>query len=190
MLLVEPRARRWTRREYYEMADRGWFAGQRVELIAGEIVEMPAQRDQHASGVTLVDYALRAVFGKGLVIRIQSPMDLGEASQPEPDVLVVRGSPRGIKAHPTTAVLIVEVSDTTLAYDRGRKASLYASKGIADYWILNLVDGQLEIRRRPVADKKQPLGYGYAELTILQPADTASPLASRKAKIRVGDLLP
>jgi Uma2 family endonuclease len=150
----------------------------------------PPQRDQHASSVTLVDYRLRDIFGKGFVVRIQSPMDFGDVSQPEPDLAIVRGEPRKITAHPRSAVLIVELSDTTLTYDRVKKSRLYASRGIPDYWIVNLVDWQLEIRRQPAADGKQPFGHGYASLTVLQPADVVSPLGRRGAKIKVADLLP
>lgn len=190
MTLAEPTIRRWTRSEYYDMADRGVFDGQRVELIGGEVIEMPAQRDQRASAIRLADYRLRDVFGKGFVICIQSPMDFGDASQPEPDLAVVRGEPRKIRSHPKSALLIVEVSDTTLTYDRTRKSRLYASRGILDYWIVNLVEGQLEVRRQPVADGKEPFGRGYASLTILRPTDIVSPLARRGAKIKVADLLP
>ncbi len=93
--------------------------------------------------------------------------------------------------HPTTAVLIVEVSDTTLASDRHRKASLYACVGIADYWIINLVHNQVEVYRNPVADAAQPFGFRYADATILRVAtDTVSPLAESTIQIKVSDLLP
>jgi Uma2 family endonuclease len=82
------------------------------------------------------------------------------------------------------------VSETTLAYDRGRKASLYAASGIADYWIVNLVQRQLEIYRNPIADASQPFGFRYDQRTILNPNDHASPLAAPPARILVADLLP
>src|SRR5262249_31704863 len=92
--------------------------------------------------------------------------------------------------HPTTALLVVEVSDTTLAYDRHRKASLYACVGIADYWIVNLVHNQVELYRSPAADSAQPYGFRYADATIRRPGDTVSPLAKPKARVKVADLLP
>ena len=188
MLLREPRPRPWTKDEYYEAAEAGWFDGQRFELIGGEVVEMPPQSDGHASEVSIVDYALRRVFGRGFVVRIQSPLDFGEDSQPEPDVAVVRGSPREVKKHPRTALLVVEVADTTLAYDRSRKARLYASRRVRDYWIVNLMDRQLEVRRRPAADGREPFGYEYAELSILRAGDVVTPLAAKGARIKVADL--
>lgn len=188
--VAEPRLHRWTRAEYYDMTDRGWFDGKRVELIDGEVIEMPAQRDEHACAVRLGDYVLKKVFRKGFTVCVQTPLDFGDVSQPEPDLAVVRGEPKRIRAHPTTALLVVEVSDTTLMYDRGRKARLYASRGIRDYWIVNLVDRQLEVRRQPVADGREPFGHGYASLTIFRPTDVVTPLARRRAKINVSDLLP
>jgi hypothetical protein len=84
----------------------------------------------------------------------------------------------------------VLVIDTTLRFDRIRKASLYARVGIADYWILNLVDRQLEIRRGPVADNTQDYGFRYADEMILLENESATPLAAPGARIAVSDLLP
>src|SRR5262249_53197486 len=126
----------------------------------------------------------------GVWVRMQLPIDFGPYSEPEPDVSVVAGSRKDYKAgHPTTALLIIEVSDSTLAFDRGRKASLYAMRGIADYWIINLVDVQLEVRRDPRPDPSQPLEYGYADLKILRPGDVLSPLAAPHLVFAVADLL-
>jgi Uma2 family endonuclease len=189
MLLREPRIRRWTKKEYYEAGDLGWFDSQRVELIDGEVVEMAPQRDEHAHAVTLTNYAMRKAFGDLHVVRVQMPLDFG-ASQPEPDVAVIRGSVREVKSHPKTAALVIEVSDTTLAFDRGVKARLYASKGIRDYWIVNLVDRQVEVHRRPALDAESPTGRVYAEKLILHAGDRIAPLASRKVKVKIADLLP
>jgi Uma2 family endonuclease len=186
------RRRRWTRREYYRLLDRGFFLEQRTELIGGEILVMPAQKNFHALALSLTQDALRAAFGPGYWVRGQASLDLSPFSVPDPDLAVVAGNPRdhNTKDNPTTALLIVEVSDTTLRYDRGRKASLYASAGIADYWIVNLVDRQLEIYRQPVADSSQPFGHRYDQVTVLGPTDTATPLAAPTAQISVADLLP
>jgi len=186
----EPHLRRWSKAEYYQAADLGWFHGQRVELIDGEVVQMAPQKDQHATAVTLVDYALRVIFAKGYVIRVQAPMNAAQKSEPEPDILVVRGTARSVDRHPTQALLIVEISETTLRYDRQRKSSLYASCGVLDYWIVNLLDRQLEIRRSPVADSRKEFGHDYADLSVYRPAEMISPLAKPRSKIKVADLLP
>ena len=99
-----------------------------------------------------------------------------------------RGRATG-EAHPSSALLIVEVSDTTLIYDRGRKASLYAMRGVADYWIVNVNDDQLEIHRDPGADRTQPFGYGYASLTVHHRGDVVTPQAAPHLSFSVADLL-
>jgi Uma2 family endonuclease len=92
------------------------------------------------------------------------PFDIGEHSEPEPDVAVVSGSIRDYTTvHPTTAALLVEVAETSLHYNRTEKGSLYAKAGIIDYWIVNLVDRQLEVYRTPVYEAKGL--YGYTLLT-------------------------
>jgi Uma2 family endonuclease len=84
----------------------------------------------------------------------------------------------------------VEVSESTLAYDRGRKGSLYARAGITDYWIINLVDSQVEVYRDPVPDPTQHHGWRYDTRTDLMPPATVSPLALPSAVVAVEDLLP
>jgi Uma2 family endonuclease len=111
---------------------------------------------------------------------------------PDPDLAVIAGN---IRTHdpghnPTSALLIVEVSDTTLRFDRGRKGSLYARCSIADYWIVNLVDGRLDVYRNPVPDSTQRYGYRYADVTHLAPSDFVTPLALPRARVAVADLLP
>jgi Uma2 family endonuclease len=190
-VFTEPRPHRWTRTEYCRMAEAGLFDGRRVELIDGEVLDMPAQKNFHMAAITLLHDALRPVFGEGHWIRIQGSLDLNPTSVPDPDIAVVPGSPRGCSdKNPTTALLIIEVSDTTLAYDRGRKASLYAQAGIADYWIVNLIDRQLEVYRDPAADSSKPYGFGYGSRAILTATEVVAPLAAPQARIGVADMLP
>lgn len=186
---AEPRSRRWTREEYYRMGDMGLFHGQRVELIEGEIMVFSPQNWPHTSTVARVDESLHRVLETGFWVRIQFPLNLS-TSDPEPDVSVVAGKLDDYSDHPTTAVLIVEVSDSTLAFDRTRKASLYARAGIADYWIVNLVDHQLEVRRDPRPDPSQHYGHGYASVTTLFPPAVVSPLAAPQVSLAVAEILP
>ncbi len=193
MQQTEPRTFRWTREHYYFLAENNIFLNQRVELIDGEILEMGTQNDYHAAGVELAQDALRGVFGKGYRVRNQANLDLSPTSSPSPDLAVTLGSPKGVTAgtpNPTGAMLVVEVSDSTLAFDRNRKSSLYAAAGIGDYWIVNLVDRQLEIYRNPVADETKPFGYRYADRFILDATESAAPLAVPEARVAVADLLP
>jgi Uma2 family endonuclease len=190
MQAVEPRTFRWTREEFYRLADQGCFDNRRVELIEGEIIEMPVPKPPHVKSVILTHQALSVTFGPGHVVRTQSPINLGAFSDAEPDVNVVPGSPRDYDDHPTTSLLLVEVSETTLSYDRGRKGSLYAAAGIQDYWIVNLVDRQLEVYRKPIADANEPSGFRYDEKTILTAGELIEPLAKPGAQVAVADLLP
>ncbi len=195
MATVQKRAgvqrRRWTKEEYYRLGELGFFRGQRVELIEGELVVQSPQGPLHFNEVDRVFRLLDRVFGVGYWVRSQAPVDLGQTTEPEPDVSVVSGSSADyVQAHPTTAVLIVEVSDSTLRYDRGRKASLYARAGVRDYWIVNLVDRQIEVYRHPVPDPTQYYGYGYSSQSIVAPPGTVTPLALPSVPIPTADLLP
>jgi Uma2 family endonuclease len=174
------------------MAEIGVFKpGERVELIGGRIVAMAPQYSPHFTAICLAADELRAIFATGFVVRIQGPLDVSPSSQPEPDVAVVRGTVRDYAtAHPTTAELVVEVSESTLAYDRGEKSSLYASAGIPDYWILNLVDRCLEVHRDPIPMTGQPYGHGYRTRAQYFANDTVAPLAAPSGVIRIADLLP
>jgi Uma2 family endonuclease len=188
--VLEPRVRKWTREEYYKMGELGLFEGQRVELIDGEIIEMSPMGNPHVIAASLAHDALQKAFGAGYWVRHGAPLNISSVSEPEPDIGVVKGTPREFKDHPSTALLAVEVSETSLRMDRKRKASLYASAGVQDYWIVNLIDRQLEVYREPKPDRAQPFGFGYTNQTILKTGDSVTPLAAPNAKIAVADLLP
>jgi len=169
---------RFTRERFWEMHERGFFDGRRVELIGGEIIEMPAQGNKHGATIERVQRVLEGVFGTGYWVRNQLTLDLSRYGVPDPDIAVVVGDrDHPGDDNPNTALLIVEVSDSRLRYDQVIKASLYAAAGIADYWIVNIPDRRLEIRRDPRPDAAQEFGYGYESLTTLEPGKTATPLA-------------
>jgi Uma2 family endonuclease len=162
----------------------------RVELIDGEILSMTPVGTRHAGTIGLVQDALYAVFGHTRV-RSQLPFALDPASEPEPDLAVVPGSPRDyLDAHPDTAQLIVEVADTTLAFARRAKGSLYARAGIAEYWIVNVSDGVLEVYRHPAEDPSARYGFAYRDTQVLRAGERVVPLAAPQAEIAVADLLP
>lgn len=176
---------RWTRRQYEEMVLRDIFQpGERVELIDGVIVDMSPQKSFHAVATRLVEEALRIIFAADHDVRVQMPLALDDASEPEPDVAVVPGRARDYtKAHPTTAVLIVEVSDATLKLDRNTKSALYARNRIPEYWIVNLKSNTLEVYR-------QPEGNHYRFQAVLQADDVVRPAARPEHVIAVADVLP
>lgn len=189
-LPCRPARLRWTSDEYYRLAALGLFHNRRVELVEGDIIEMSSFKPPHAISIELADNALRAAFGPGRRIRIQLPIDLGRRSQPKPDAIVLTGSPRDSGEHPKNALLILEISDTTLRYDRVVKGHLYARASVADYWILNLVDRQLEVHRQPVPDPARRGRWIYSQRTIFSAEGHITPLAKPDVLIAVADLLP
>lgn len=190
-VLDEPRTKRWTRKEYNRMGDLGWFRGQRVELLEGEIVVLSPQNPLHFNTVERVRDLLTNRVGSGCHVRMQGPLDLGIHSEPEPDVAVVSGDNDDyLLEHPKTALLIVEVSDSTLTSDRVRKGSLYARAGIEDYWIVNLVDLQVEVYRDPVRDRAQIYGFRYATELTLSAHNSIKMLARPKVVVAAASLLP
>jgi len=186
------RVRRWTREEYLKMGDAGVFApGERVELIEGEIVQMTPQKSLHASGVYVVHEVLRGVFAVGFIVRAQLPLALDPDSEPEPDTAVVRGTWRHyVEAHPAVAVLVIEVSDTTLEFDRGPKAWMYAKAGIPEYWIVNLIGRVLEVHRDPGPVSEGSTDHRYRSVQRLAPHQSIRPLGAPDREVRVADLLP
>ena len=187
----EPAPFRWTKKEYHQMAELGMFEGRRTEFIEGEIIEMPSMKSPHATSLSVAYDAVREVLSNDFNVRSQSPIDLDEEIEVEPDVFVLKGKARDYNDKlPKTAELIVEISDTTLSYDRNRKASLYAKYGIQDYWILNLKNRTLEVYRQPIEDENTFYGFGYGEKLTFDETQEVSPLANSDAKIKVADLLP
>jgi Uma2 family endonuclease len=185
----ETQTMRWTKDQYRRMSEIGLFGDMRVELIEGEIIPMPAIGSRHFTSVLLVSRALQSVFTEGYLVVPQNGFDANPHSEPQPDIAVYPGGIRDYtNALPTQAALIVEVSDSTLRADRTVKASLYAAAGVAEYWIVNLREEVLEVRRQPLSDPSSPVAY--QSLQTLRPVDTVSPLAAPDAVISVADLLP
>jgi Uma2 family endonuclease len=192
MALSSIRTKHWTRVEYERLVDLGAFRpGERLELVGGALVVREPQGGPHATAVGLVEDALRLAFGTGWTVRAQSPIALDEDSEPEPDIAVVPGTRRDHKhAHPSHPVLVVEVAESSLEFDRGEKASLYARAGIADYWIVNLVAQALEVYRDPVPAPLAPYGHRYGATITLGAGDRVSPLSAPTVAVPVADLLP
>ncbi len=157
----------------------------RVELIAGEIVAMSPINAPHAGHVKRLIRLFTSRLGDRALISAQDPVQLGEDSQPQPDVALLK--PRDdfyARSHPTPAdvLLIVEVSDSTVDYDRDVKAPLYAPAGVPELWLVNLADGRLE------ADRLQG-PKGYREQRRLWPGDEIAPLAFPEVIFRVDEIL-
>ena len=184
--------RRIKRVEYEHLAESGFFKpGERVELIDGLLVVREPQGTPHTTATRLAEDALRRAFGAGWDVRCQFPVALDDDSEPEPDIAVVPGGPRDyLDAHPSRPVLVVEVAYASVAFDRRHKSSLYARAGVDDYWIVNLVDRVLEVRRRPLVSATAPFGWTYETLEIFGPDGAVAPLAAPASPVAVTDLLP
>ena len=187
-----PGLHRWSRHEYGQLVDHGFLdEDDPVELLDGLLLVKEPQHSPHRTAVILAAKALELGFGEGWFVQTQSPIILDGRSEPEPDVCVVRGSPRDYAAaHPTRPALIVEVAQSGLLLARGRKAVAYARAGIADYWILNLGDRMLEVYREPARPGPARRTWGYWAVKALGVDATVTPLAAPTATIRVADLLP
>lgn len=190
MAIHERKTRRWTRAEYDRLIDLGVFqAGDPIELIGGELLAAEPQGAPHYTSIRKTARILERAFGPSWEVRTQGPIGLDEESEPEPDVAVVPGPPEDYgSAHPSRADLVVEVSESSLAFDRGHKGSVYARARILDYWIVNLNDRVLEVYREPSPDAAAPFGASYARREVFDPSRQVSPLAAPHAKIHVRDL--
>ena len=169
---VEPVRRRFTIEEYERMAATGIIAqDDRVELIDGEIVEMGPIGDPHMAVVVNLTHLLVNAVGNQALVRVQGPVRVPPRSMPQPDLVVVR--PRSYMragATPADALLVIEVSDTTLRYDRTVKLRLYARAGIPEYWIVDVNTETVEIFRSPSRER-------YTDRQVLARGAHIAPLA-------------
>jgi Uma2 family endonuclease len=164
-------AKRFSITEYHRLAELGFFeSDNRFELIRGEIIKMAAKGRFHSVCNTLLVEELIILLARRARVRVQEPIILSDDTEPEPDVVIARSrSDNYVSSHPLAAdiLLVIEVSDSTLKYDRITKLSLYAESGIADYWIFNLVDIQLEMHSEPY--QKQRGGFDYRVKQVVLP---------------------
>ena len=185
MSVVKLAVHRWSRAEYERMGAAGVFHPEiRVELVRGEIYEMAPQSAPHAACVSLIQEALQRVLPTGYHLRVQLPLAVGDDSEPEPDLAIVSGSPRDYRGtHPERAILVIEVADSSLAYDRTIKREAYETAGIAEYWIVNLKASSVEVFRSPVEGK-------YQAQTTLSENDSIGPAAFPRVRLALRELLP
>jgi Uma2 family endonuclease len=164
---------RLTVAEYHRMGEMGIFSPEaRVELIEGEVIDMPPIGSPHAGTVDYIADVLRRACGGQAIVRTQNPIFLNRCSEPQPDIALLR--PRSDfyrSAHPTSAdvFLIVEVADTTLAYDTQIKLPLYARHGVPEAWLVDLLNRQLITYRTPTTT-------GFQDMQTLTDLSVVSPL--------------
>jgi Uma2 family endonuclease len=178
---------RYTAERYFQLvADGVLRADDRVELLDGVIVAMPPSGPPHATATSKVLHALVGAVGDRACIRCQCPLVAGSLSVPEPDVAVIAGTLDNYRtAHPTTALLAVEVSDSSLPQDRITKARIYAAARIQEYWIVNLREDCVEVSCKP-----DPMARAYAEHRIAYRGERLELAGLPGASVAVDDLLP
>ena len=157
------------------------------EAILRQLVVREPQCDPHTVAIELAHEALRTAFGPQWRVRVLLPVALDEESEPVPDISV---APGGSEATPSRLALVVEIAMSRLALERDFKGSFYARGRVPEYWIVNLNGRVLEVYREPVAEASALYGWAYRSVERLQTGAHVSPLAARKARVPVLDLLP
>lgn len=179
-------------RQYHEMIEAGILTeDDPVELLEGWLVLKMPKKPAHTLATQLARTALQAMLPAGWYVETQEPLTTAD-SEPEPDVMVVRGSPRDYRnRHPggQDVALVVEVADASLERDRGAKSALYAAAGVPEYWIINLPETELEVHARPEATSGVT---AFAERRDYHPGDSLPLSIDGKVigSIPVSDLLP
>lgn len=182
---------RWTIPEYRKLGETGVFGGARTMLIRGEIFTMATPNPPHDEALNLTHEYLRGAFAAGHHVRNQQGFDIGTDTDPSPDLAVVTGSIRDLHGRtPTAAVVVVEISDTTLFNDLTTKAELYATAGVPEYWVVDITNRQLHVFRDPVRLPTSLDATAYRTHLTLPPEEVVAPLAAASATVRVADLLP
>lgn len=183
-----PHPVRWTRAQSVAIRESGVLTG-RYELIDGVIISKMGQNPAHATGITGLLQWLAEVYGLPFV-RVQLAIGVGDAdpdhNEPEPDLTVTRLPYKSFSDRhpgPEDLQLVVEVSDTTLRFDRTTKALLYARAGIEEYWILDLNNSRLLVHR-------QPASHGYHEVIAYGEDEMVATLTRPETATMVGNLLP
>jgi len=179
--------RKWTVKEYHKLGEIGIFhPEERVELIEGNILKISKKGTVHASATRRTATLLHNLLENQATVYDKSPIALDDNSEPEPDIALVRIDPLDYATHhptPSEVYLIIEVADSSLAYDREIKAKIYARSGIVDYWVLNVNERQLHVFREPADD-------GYQSEVILGEFSRISPLQFPAFNIAIGEMLP
>ncbi|MBT9315206.1 Uma2 family endonuclease [Leptothoe spongobia] len=176
--MVAISVKRFTTSEFHRLGELGFFDNGPVELIRGELIEMSPKRTPHSVCNTRLVRRLILLLGERATVRGQEPIMLSEHSEPSPDVVVAKYRQDDyLERHPgpDDCWAVMEISDSTLGYDRGNKLSLYAESGVRQYWIFNLVNRQLEVYREPYQDSQG--NYGYRQkLTYLATENVELPM--------------
>jgi len=158
--------------EYHRMAEAGILTERdRVELIEGELIAMSPIGSEHSGTVNALNRTLVRAVGDRAIVAVQNPVQLDDLSEPEPDFALLKPRDddyRRATPRPHEVLLIIEVADTSLAYDRAVKRSLYARHGIPEFWIVNLAAKQVEVCRSPTGEQYASVSH-FGREAVLEP---------------------
>jgi Uma2 family endonuclease len=160
-----------SRREYDRLVERGALVGEPIELLRGQLVTVVPQGTRHGNVVAWLGRELTLALGRDYMVRQQLPFAATDDSEPEPDIAVTRDQPDR-RSHPSSALLVIEVADTSLDRDRDDKAPIYAEAGVPEYWIVDVKMATIEVRTHPVSGgylRAEQLGRG----DVLRPTQLA-----------------
>jgi Uma2 family endonuclease len=181
-----PPLRAFTVEEYLAMGRAGILdEDDRSELIEGAIVEMTPINPPHSGTVIKVSHRLGRALGDKALVSTQNPVRLGDRSLPQPDFALLRPVPdfyQTVHPAPADVLLMIEVADTTVRYDRSIKAPLYARAGIVEYWLFVLPRREIEVYRNPGPE-------GYGTMFIVRPGERLSLAALPDVEFAVANLL-
>ncbi len=179
--------RRFTVDEYYAMAEAGILTeDDRVELIDGVIIEMPPLGSRHIGGVNGFTRELSATVGKQAVVQVQSSVRLDDGTEPLPDLALLRERAdlySSSVAGPEDVLLLIEVSDSSVDYDRNEKLPRYARAGIPEVWLAILPERVIEAHT-------EPAGGRYTQMRTFRPGDAISPGCFPDIAVLVSEMLP
>lgn len=178
--LSSKRFRRLRRVEYEHLAEAGFFEDEKVELLYGRLVEMSPQGRDHAYAIEALNEILVLGLQRRARVRVQLPFAALDESEPEPDLAVVAAG-SSLDGHPSSALLIIEVAQTSLAEDRAKQL-LYAKAGVPEYWIVNLVDSVIE--------RYTKIAHGsYTEVSLSARGTELSLPSFDDVRVAINDLL-
>ena len=177
MLITNAITKRWTREEFARLYESGFFGPEdRVELIEGELVIMPPPGYEHTNPIRNGNMLLTGLYRETHDVAVQCPLDLGQTSEPQPDFALIARGTVPAKALPTTADLIIEVSYSSLAFDRKEKAALYAKAGTPEYWVIDVVNQKVEVYRDPGPVPDKPGTFAFGTRQVFEPSQSVQPL--------------
>lgn len=183
----QPTLHRFTVADYHKMVEAGVLSeNDRVELLEGVIIEMSPKGKRHAAATNRVTKVFINTFGDRAIVTNQNPIQIDDNSEPEPDIALLAPQEKEYTDRLPQAAdvfLVLEVSDTTLKFDRETKGAAYAKAGIKQYLVMN-------VKARELVDMREPSSEGYRHTRVLRADECFNLVAFPETEITVGDLLP